>query len=128
MLSDGVAYALFAQSKIKMVLSSELLAKFPETLVKFLEDAIVFSWPSQRGHHVDINNMNNAAYISACTNQGNEGLKYLLSVDGNQFVRVMSTNFALEHAADLLVAFLESKLDFNDCHKLPNEKCYGKTL
>lgn len=126
MFSDGVSYAIFSESKVTMVASSELLAKFPEALVQFLESVIVFSWPSQRDL-IDNNMKNNGAFISACTNQCGKGLKYLLSVDGSQFIRVMTTDFALEHSADLVVAFLESKLDFDDCHKLPNDKCYGNT-
>lgn len=120
----GVSYALYAEQKIKMVASSELLANFPEALVQFLEDAIVFSWLPR--DFID-NKNHNEAFVSACTNQGNGGIKYLLSFDGNQFLRVMTSEFALKHAANLVVAFLESNLDFDDCHPLIN-KCYaGKT-
>lgn len=128
MSADGMVYALkYGTSTIKIVTSAELVTKFAEALVSFLEDQIQFSWPQSESSFNNNNSsmLNNQAYISACTNQGQQGLKYLLSRDRTQFLRVMTSKFAVEHAPNLVVEFLESKLDLQDCNPLPNNKVYG---
>lgn len=118
MSADGeIEYALkYSGSNIKAIKSSELMVNFPETMVSFLENQIVFRCPGK--NLVLPNNDNvllNSAYVSACMNQGGQGMKYLLSRRDNQFLHVAPSRVIVEHAPDVVIQFLESKLDFNDC-------------
>lgn len=121
-----IMYALkYAGAVCKMVSSSEMIAKCPEKLVPFLESMIVFNWPdrSTSNNAVDVGNY---AYISACTNNGG-GIKYLLSRNDNRFLHVATSNNMLNHAPDVVVRFLESKIDFNDTgHPLPQTRNFSK--
>lgn len=128
MSAAGLVYALkYEGTKIKLVTSAELVAEFPEALVSFLENQIEFNWP-ERQPPFNNNVLNNQAYISACTNQGPQGIKYLFSRNDVQFVRVVRSKFAVERFPAHVVEFLESKLDLNDCHDPPNNKVYGTFL
>lgn len=106
-----------------MMASDSLVARFPEALVSFLENQIVFHWPTSQVPFT--NNFNNRAIVTACTNQGPEGMKYLFSRNNIQFHRVLRSKFAVERVPALIVQFLEGKLDLNDCHPLPDNRRYG---
>lgn len=124
MSEGGIIYALYEESIMKCMTSAELVEKFPESLVAFLESQIEFKWPQ---HDPMINNnSNNHIYISACTNQGNQGFKYILSRNDTQFFRVMKSRLAVEQLPNMVVEFLESKLDLNECNPLPKTKRYGR--
>lgn len=126
MSSSGIDYALHEKSKIKLMASNELLSKYPEALVTFLESQVEFIWP-QRDINVVANNvLNNRVYVSACTNQGVlQGLKYLLSQNATQFVRVIPSRLAIEQVPNIVIEFLESKLDLTDCNA-PKNTAFGK--
>lgn len=101
--------------------SNELLTKFPEALIIFLEDQLEFDWPQR--DPLKNNLLTNFAEITMCTNQAGEDIKYLLSRNGNLFLRVIPSRLAVVRVPDLIVGFLESKLDFTDS-KVPNNKRY----
>lgn len=121
MLADGIFYALkFEGSKIKTVASADLAMKYPEALISFLEAQVEFSWPQRSNNNM----LSNRIGISACTNQGNQGLKYVLSRDGTHCI--ISSKIAVEQAPNLVIGFLESKFDLSDCKPLTNKISYGK--
>lgn len=126
MSANEIAYALkyHKNSLVKIMASTELVAKYPEALISFLESKVEFNWPEDD----PLNNilLTNRPYISACTNQGSQGIKYLLSRDGTRFLRVMLSRLAVAHAPNLVVEFLESKLSLDDCNPLPNHKGFGE--
>lgn len=124
MSADKVEYALmYSNLKIETVESFELVAKFPEAVVAFLERQIHFSWP-QTVAPFDSNNTlcNRLAFITACTNQGGNGIKYLLSNRDNQFLRIMPSHIAVEFAPHVVTKYLESNLDLQDCDPLPGKQ------
>lgn len=107
MSSNGLMYALkHAGTKIQLVTSAELVAKFPEALVSFLENQVVFNWPQRQTPFNNV--LNNRIYISACTNQGPQGIKYLFSRNNVQFLRVIRSKFAVERS-----------------HAVPDNKVFG---
>lgn len=121
-VSGETVYALryFVTAKIEAVPSSKLITKFPEVMVSFLENQIEFYWPQSNGIITNDSNVSqNGAYISACTNQGQSGIKYLVSRRDEQFLRVVSSRVVVQFAPEVVIRFLESKLDFNDCHAFP---------
>lgn len=105
--------------------SNELLTKFPEALIAFLEEQIEFNWP--QSDPLNQNMLTNFASIATCTNQSGDVIKYLLSNKANLFLRVIPSPLAVARVPDLVVGFLESKLDFNDS-KPTNSIAYGKFL
>lgn len=126
MSDDGFVYALkHGGTQIKMVSSAELVETYPEALVAFLERQIKFKFQQSHSLWMNDRDFNDRAYISACTNQGQNGIKYLFSRNGQQFVRVMPSKLAVENEPHLVVEFLESKLDLADCNKPDNKICYG---
>lgn len=123
-----MVYALKHEgTNIKLMTSAELVAKFPESLISFLERQIEWSWPQQQPVFSDLT-LHNGNYVSACTNQGVHGIRYLLSRNDKQFVKVMRSNVAAELIPDLVVQFLESKLDLNVTNAPPNNKIFGNFL
>lgn len=124
MSTTGMVYALYERSNIKLMTSNELVVKYPEALVCFLEGQVQFNWP-QRDALVNSSNNNmliNRYYISACSNQGDQGMKYILSRGGAEHLRVMSSQLLVEQAPNLIVEFLESKMDLSDCNFGPKMK------
>lgn len=116
--ADGtVIYALKYNSKIKLMSTNDLVIKFPEKLVAYLESQIQFEWPPRDVNAIDGTINNCAVQITACTNQGDGGIRYLFSSDG-QFVRVRRSK---DSDAVAVVKFLESHLNFNECNPLPRE-------
>lgn len=128
MTIDGIMYALmYKNRKIKAVASADLVKKFPEAVVTFLEGQVVFKW-SPRDTLVHDNSSNNRiGHISACTNQGGQCFKYLWSRGDNQFGGVIPSRLAVQFAPNNVVSFLESKLDLlNVSPATPDNKPYGK--
>lgn len=111
-----IKYAVRKNAKIDVVESSDLATQFPESVIGFLEGQVHFSWP-QHSESSRSNQMSNnhVVFISACTNQGGQGLKYLLSRNNEQFVRVANSADMVRVAPHLVVAFLESNLDLLEC-------------
>lgn len=128
MSANDILYALKYSNDIKLVPSAELVDKFPEALVSFLESHTQFNWSeSPSADNIETSNTL-GTFISACTNQGGQGFKYLLSRVGNEFFRVVPSRTMVKHAADVVVRFLESKLDFNDCDPLATIGTIGKSV
>lgn len=122
-----IMYALMYSTKtIKMVQSDDLVKEFPEKLVSFLENLIAFKWPDRSVVVVNQHDVQNTAFISACTNYGGREIKYLVSRHDNQFLRVASSSVMVKFVPDVVVRFLESKIDFGDCHPLPFDKRFSK--
>lgn len=100
MSDDGFVYALkHGGTQIKMVSSAELVETYPEALVAFLERQIEFKFRQGGSFWMNDRDFNDRTYISACTNHGQISIKYLFSRNGQQFVRVMPSELAVENAS-----------------------------
>lgn len=116
-MSDaGIVYALkyyydpsLVGPVVQEMTSAELVQKFPEKIISFLEGQVEFCWPKNKVNNFNPLNIAND-FISACTNQGGHGIKYLWSRGATEFVRIVLNQYSPEH----VVAFLESKLDLAD--------------
>lgn len=122
---NGIKFAVIYSDhrEIKVMTTDEILRKFPEKLIKFLEDEIVFSLPRRSVHFV--NNIrlrpikdNEPLQVIACTNQGDGAMKYLCTLQNN-VETIVSSNDAVKQFPKLIIDFLETKIDFNDCMPSP---------
>lgn len=118
-------YAMLRRNgKIEMITSTSLFEKFPEALISFLENQIQFESPQPQ---LFTNENDDFTYVSGCTDQSGGCVKYLLSRNNVQFFGVIKSHVAAERMPDLVVQYLESKIDVTDCYPQSNNKRYGKS-
>lgn len=109
--------------EIEVMDTGEIVRKFPEKLVQYLETKMVFS-PPRRSVHFDneigLQRIDEPLEVIACTDHGDGTIKYLCAVQNNTKT-IVSSNDAVHKFPGLIVDFLESKIDINDCMPFPSE-------
>lgn len=120
--NNGIAYAVFIRDhkELQLVQANDMLKKWPQPLIKFLEEKIEFEMPRRQVHFIDNIEVNvekvvgKPTKILGCTDR--DELKYWCEytlVDRTVARKIVSGREANISFPEIIVSYLETKIDFN---------------